>query len=61
MALYPQLIQSAKSNGERVILERQRLRDMGEDENRVFRLFPYTGEELSAMDKSTLINGGNEL
>lgn len=53
IATYPQEIAEAQATGSKyrlIMLQRDRLRDMGESEMRVMKRYPYTEDELKAMD-----------
>lgn len=58
MALYPQQIAEAQmewNNRKVIILQRNRMRDIGENEQRIMKQYWYTPDELNAMDKMSII------
>jgi len=58
VATYPQEIAEAQATGNTyriLMLQRDRLRDLGEDEMRVMKRYPYTEDELRAMDKFKIL------
>ena len=64
LALYPQQIADAQQSWNKrkvIILERNRLRDIWEEEKRIRLLYPYTIDELNAMDKISILQMAIEL
>jgi len=58
LALYPQQIQEAQASWQTrkiIILERNRLLDIWEDKQRVKKIYPYTIDEINAMDKFKIL------
>jgi len=59
IARYPQEIAEAQSEGKKrkvVMLQRNRMRDIWEPEDRVMKMYWYTVDELKAMDKYKILN-----
>lgn len=61
MAVYPQLIGNARSDGERVFLQREMMRAYGEEEDIVMRAFPFDHFEIDAMEKAVLLSNNDRL
>lgn len=58
MARYPQEIAEAQAQGAYyriVCLQRNRMLDVGENRQRVMKTYPYTVDELNAMDKMSIL------
>lgn len=58
MARYPQEIQEAMAQWQKwklLILQRNRMRDIWESEQRVMQMYPYSVDELNAMDKFKIL------
>lgn len=58
LSRYPQEIQEAMASGQKwkvILLQRNRMLDVGETLQRTMQVYPYTNDELNAMDKMKVL------